>query len=489
MAWTTSHANLVTTLTGGTGDQPGLDLRGRAPGQTLRVMGATPLVAITTGLNSFTAGTGTSATSVAKQTASADWTAGDLEGLYLLRTGGGGYDANAPIDNLRQILSNTTTTLAVNTMPGLDNTSTLQIVELATKVDYISAGDPIALRLQGNLGPIEVIGVDFSTTHTLDGLLEAIDCVDVTLQGCSFISNLANPSVVATRVQKFTFNDCLVAIGADMAISQCVNVSSTGVLNAAGGVVDIQDCNFVDIRKYVAGGGASRAISIKRAFVVTLEAACSTRGASPIYLEDCTFMEAVGGLLTGSGNTGYGVEFAHAGQYVITGSTITGTTSDVLFDTRDCTYALELSNTYGRMATSTMGLICATNPTKTILLGNVLFDGSGDHSSRELYYGIINPAQNVGLVAAGTTVADALQLPAGEHYGIGTVAAGTGVKLHNVSALPGPRVVIDNNGANTLTVYPSAGGTINGGASISVAAGAIVMLVCSDFSTDKWKAL
>ncbi len=135
-----------------------------------------------------------------------------------------------------------------------------------------------------------------------------------------------------------------------------------------------------------------------------------------------------------------------------------------------------------------MGAVAQTVPTKTIIYGNQLFNGSGDHSSRELFYGIINPAQNTGITAAGTNAATAYQLPAGEHYGLGTVASGTGVKLHNASALPGPRCVIDNNGANACLVYPTSG-TINGAASYSLAAAAIKMLVCVDYAADKWKVL
>lgn len=497
MSWSTSYASLVTTLTGGSGDQPGLDIRGRMPGQLLRVVGATSLAALATGLNSFTAGTGTSTTSVAKQTGAADYTSNDLAGKWLKRIGGGGYVAGG--DNLRPILSNTTTTIAINAMSGLDNTSVCQVVDLASKVDRISAGDPIGLRLSGNLGPIELVGLDFSATHTLDGLLELVDCIDVTLTSCAFSQNLANPSASAARIQKLTLNHCRLTSSADMAISQCQNVIGTGNVNAGGGVIDIQDCTFVDLRKLSADSAPSRVLSIKRAFSVKLEADCNDGGASPLYLESCTSMTAVGGLLTGSGNTGYGLELAGGGQYTITGSTITGsarlsgtpgdhTCGDVLFDTRGASYSLELGNTYGAMANATMRLVAQTSVTKVIELDNRLWDGSGDHSSRELYYGITNPSQGTA-TAAGSNVSDATQLGAEEHVAITSCSSGQGVKLHNLSALRGVRQWLDNETANACVIYPSNGGTIDGGSSYSLAVGAMKCFICVDFATDKWKVL
>lgn len=68
-----------------------------------------------------------------------------------------------------------------------------------------------------------------------------------------------------------------------------------------------------------------------------------------------------------------------------------------------------------------------------------------------------------GIVATGTTIADAYQLSL-EFNWIATTASGTGVKLPELNAsLIGTRIKIRNNGANTLAIYPTAGQTINGG--------------------------
>ena len=72
-----------------------------------------------------------------------------------------------------------------------------------------------------------------------------------------------------------------------------------------------------------------------------------------------------------------------------------------------------------------------------------------------------------GLVATGTTIADALQLSA-DFNTITTSSASTGVILPPTEA--GAVVVIRNDSGQTITVYPKSGSTINAAAStLSVA--------------------
>lgn len=487
MSFSASYASLVTTLAGTSGDNAGLDIRGRLPGQTLRVNGATTLATLTTGLNTGTAGTGTSATSIAKPTGSANYTVDDLKTLFFKRIGGGGYVAGG--DNIRQIKANTTGTFAIDSMPGCDSTTVFEIVTLATKMDQISVSDLIGLRLQGNLGPVEITGLDFSATHTLDGLIELTDCVDVLIRGCRLGQSLANPSLVATRVNRLRIEHCLITDGADLEISRCTNATVHGCYNSEGGVISIEDCTFVDVTKLTAEDAPSRVLSVIDSGVVNVEADCNDGGASPLYFRGNARMTAVGGLLTGSGNTGYGAEFESSGHYVITGSTITGTTNAVLFNATASGYGGGdyLGINYGAMATATMSLVAQTTITKVAWFNNVLFDGSIDKSAREIAYGVNNPS-NATIAAAGTAVGDATQIVQQTFIVVSSCASGAGVKLHNVSVLPGVVVEIYNGAANACLVYPSNGGTINGGASVSVAVGKVAMFRCVDWATDKWLA-
>jgi hypothetical protein len=71
------------------------------------------------------------------------------------------------------------------------------------------------------------------------------------------------------------------------------------------------------------------------------------------------------------------------------------------------------------------------------------------------------------VVATGSSAGDALQVVAAIVRS-GTTAASTGVKLP--AAESGAMMVVRNDGAETLTVYPQTGTTINGSTSASVAA-------------------
>ena len=73
---------------------------------------------------------------------------------------------------------------------------------------------------------------------------------------------------------------------------------------------------------------------------------------------------------------------------------------------------------------------------------------------------------STGLTAAGTNAATALQLAVSYNV-VSTTAASTGVKL--LKTENGACMVVANDGASTLTVYPPTGSTIDGSASVSIA--------------------
>lgn len=70
------------------------------------------------------------------------------------------------------------------------------------------------------------------------------------------------------------------------------------------------------------------------------------------------------------------------------------------------------------------------------------------------------------LTAAGSSATDALSLSA-IHNRVSTTAASTGVKLPPSET--GAKVMVANDGANSLTVYPQSGSTIDGASSVSIA--------------------
>lgn len=465
----------------------GARLLGGAPGQTIRIVGATSLATLATGVNAGTAGAATSATSLAKPAAAANWTASNLVGKWLKITSGGGSSSTVPV--LRPILANTTTTVSVNTITGMDSTSVFEVVDLATLTDTISSTDAVGIGASFCFGPVEVYGVSFGTAHAFDSLIHFADCVSVKVSACEINDNTATNSLLVERCGRVVIEHCRLSNSGDVKVRDwCQSVEINGCVNSAGGVISVEDCNKVDVTRLSATSAPSRVLSLVRIATASAEVAASSGGATPIYLEAVANFYQTGNLLTGSSNTGYGIEIALAGQYNLTGATITGTTGDVLFEGVNQRYAVELGTSYGAVASMVSRVVAQTVPTQTIVYGNTLFLNEVYFSSRVLFYGIFNPPQTTGLTATGSVSGDAYQLPAGEFYGFSTVAAGTGAKFHNASALPGPRIIVDNNGANALTLYPTSG-TINGAASATVAAGAVAIFICTDYGTDKWKTL
>jgi hypothetical protein len=72
------------------------------------------------------------------------------------------------------------------------------------------------------------------------------------------------------------------------------------------------------------------------------------------------------------------------------------------------------------------------------------------------------------VTAAGSSATDALSVSA-VVVRSATTASGTGVKLPTVEV--GAMMVVRNDGAEALTVYPQTGTTVNGSASDTIAAG------------------
>jgi|ERR1700761_2222654 len=91
-----------------------------------------------------------------------------------------------------------------------------------------------------------------------------------------------------------------------------------------------------------------------------------------------------------------------------------------------------------------------------------------------------------GVIALGTNAATAYPMQLGNTQ-FGTVAASTGGILP-LGAVTGDSCLVFNNGANALTIYPPVGGTINGGASVSVAAAGFILAACASSDGLTWRS-
>lgn len=120
-------------------------------------------------------------------------------------------------------------------------------------------------------------------------------------------------------------------------------------------------------------------------------------------------------------------------------------------------------------------------------------------NSRDLMFSGLHQAQanaalgslNNSLTAAGSASTDCLRVGIAGFHRITTAAASTGIGLPLGHGLM-DQVLVRNDGANTVNVYPPVGGTLNGGAAnaaATVAAAKAALLVCISADGLTWVSL
>lgn len=96
--------------------------------------------------------------------------------------------------------------------------------------------------------------------------------------------------------------------------------------------------------------------------------------------------------------------------------------------------------------------------------------------------GYLDPA----ITALGTTGPTAYAMVKGNSK-FTTVTASTGGILPS-GCSPGDTALVSNDGASALTIYPPTGGTINAGASLSIAAAGWAIITCWSADGLTWKS-
>lgn len=469
------------------GSQPGTEIAGFIGPGTFRVVGAFESDTVTTGAASGTAGVGTTTTSVVKPTGAADYTASDLVNKWCLITGGGGCGSDPlrrPV--LRPVISNTTTAFTVDPVAGMDATTTFRFVTLATIFDYISAADPVGVRVRNCQSPIELYGINFSDANSMDSLLAITDTSSVVLRGCQFSVEALDVAASILRNGYVALEHCQFSGAAGLTATYADDIVLTGIQCDGAGVISVRSTRSARVTKMRSDAAVSYALNLTNIAVAEVELAASNGGATALYMESVVSMEPVGTLITGTNNAGYGIQIEKSGEFELVGCDITGTVGDVLFLGRAVLWSNLAGGAFGMVEEHAAAAYAHALKNKAIKYGNYLFDGSVDFSSRVLEYGYHNFAEGHGLVATGTDAGTALQLGAVGYAGLGTVAAGTGVKLPAGAALPGVMCFLYNGGGNTAKVYPPAGGTVNGGASVDVLAGARVIFMSTSADGLSW---
>jgi hypothetical protein len=444
---------------------------------TIYLVGARSAATLTSGSQSGTADSGTTSTSLVKPTAASDWTASNLVGKFLYLTGGGGAGSdttNAPV--LSPIRANTTTTLTVEAIDGMDSTTTFEIVDLASYPDAL-------MTVRDCLAPVVFRGVKFSTA-ALTILLNTLRA-NVTLEGCHLA---ASGSDVTARLARgdVTLDRCYLSGSSTVSVEKAGDVVLSDCYGSGHNGISVSDFSTLDVTKYRSVSSVGRALTLLRGDYAAVEAQADSSGSTPFYFESIAVGISQGSLhLAGSNDTAgvYGLQLEGTGYWYVTGSTVTGHRSsspvkDVLRGGVAELWSNLTSTTYGAAAGFT-GLVQAhSTPGQLIARGNRNYTGSITCGGYFLTQGTLYASfgtTGARKTATGTTIDDALTMESSALRAgiiVGTTAAGTGVMLSSITTIPGAELTVINLGANTLNVYPAKRtinavtyiGTIDGGA-------------------------
>ena len=465
----------------GAGTFAGFSAEGFQGSGTLKLAGTVSAATLTTGAQSGTAGAGTTTTVMAKPTAAANWTASNMRGKYLRIVSGGGASGDSDLPTIRPILSNTTTTLTVNSIPGMDATTVFDIVNVATVISENAAavlGTVTVCVGLINVGcGVKTFALAPSDADVLYGFL-AYGCRDL---------DVAASTLTPTGYYGFSSINCTYTYLHDSYSTAPAEVQhgdraevynyvvGNGVSNA--GSLYCHSTQYVDAivtAEYCSGN----AVYMRHCTKVSLTSATDTCTATPVRLENLHYA-VVAATGTNAGTT-YGMAISGGGQYVVTGSTVSGT-SDVFLEATAIAWSTIALGTYAERGSF---IYWGTGGTRWN--GEVLALGGLTNGGIQKEYGyklvLDNGTADSALLTSVTAFAGGGQASAVQVglqlTKVATVAsAADSIKLR-VVAVGGCVGYIHNLGANACNLYPPSSGAINAlGANnpISIPAGSAAM--------------
>lgn len=465
---TTLTGDAVVKLSAGSFDAT---VRGFTGSGTLTLLGAQAAAVPTSGVASGLAGAGSSSTACVKPTGAANWTASDsaLLGRFVKVVSGGGAGSdptNVPI--FGAITAVTTTTITMTPITGFDATSRFELVDMTLSKPATQ------LLVQNNLAQVKLRGLAFTTADQVL-LLSALKNQDIEIDACVFGVAASDVTGRLSKNANVVFKNCVMKAGADVSIERCGTVDADYNYGTAHAGFFVENCNSVDVKDMRAVGATGPAFSAIKCGTVRAEVTANTCTAVPVVLESLGHFEAWRGALQGT-NAGaaHGVTMDVSGRYELVGSAITGA-ADFAINGNTGTWANMNNPAYGAYQGFGISAFGSGAASKAITSGNYLYEGNLDISGRLLPYGYVHLAAPLAAqTATGTNQATALDMSAVPALGgieLGTVAAGTGVRLPSNAAVSGVICYVVNNGAETLKVYPPLTGTLDGGASIDLTTG------------------
>lgn len=462
----------------GAGSFDGFGVRGFVgPSQAVAIRGTWSLATLTSGPNSFTAGTGTSATSL-KRNGGVAWTANNLRGKFVRVTSGAGYSGTLINESIGVISSNDGDTAVIEGYGifGMDNTSVVQIVSPGTRIatgspETAVAGDA-GVSVFGNLADVILsrLRVAF-TDSTFYGIVSSSNGCQLVLQGCALGSGF---HYLATDAYHY-WNNNVAEDGAAIYFDNVRAIASYGLVG--------EDC-IIDVTKFTSAifdytnidGAAGNALKVYRGVFAMLGLTANNCTATPLVMQNVHNMQlGASGIQGTNSGTARGIEISDSGQYSLNGATLAGSNSDqVLLEGKAVSYTTLGAQGTTRRRSSVIHW--GSGRERTMQKIYVPVDGSdpGDEiqtdgdavlGGRLKLYGQLTLLGSAGgtVTAAGSDQAGAAALK----YGSSVINAGNGgVRLFASGVGSGDGAVIQwgfNRTGSAVNLYPPSGGAINSG--------------------------
>lgn len=430
-------------------------------------------VASLTGPQNGAAGVGTTTTVINLPTgAGTNWATDTLRGLFV--TVANPNDADLPY--IRPIKSKTNTSFTVDAIPGLASGTTFNIVKAGTSLAAGSA--PYATFNIGgvytfNSCPVRtlfaapVASLDYGLYSTGNALIDH--------HGIQLKTAVNFQSVYSSGDLYGVLNDSYMSVGSTLqkngATAELQN------LVADGGIALIQGATSALVQADMATTTTGIPLTIQRCTSVLIGYNGNTHTAGYAVLFDgCTTVSMQNAGITGTGNSGYGVEFVNGGQYNIAGASITGASGNFSIDgstnAKQTWTQLGTFKAMSRYGGGTM-ILGGAGAAEMLILEGLAIDGVNfdvnnaqeQHGGRVINYGLFH-------FAAGAS-SDGMSARVGGGQALATlcglgISVFTGVAsdhdscvLTAVALIGGCTQIIANFSAKLLDIYPPVGGKID----------------------------
>lgn len=462
----------------GAGSFAGFGVRGFVgPSLAVAIRGTWSLATLTSGPNSFTAGTGTTATSL-KRNGGVAWTTNNLRGKFVRVTSGAGFANTLINESIGVIVSNDGDTAIIKGYGifGMDNSSVVQIVSPGTRIATGSYEPAVladaGISVFGNVADVIISRMRIAfTDSTFYGAVSSSNGCQLVLQGCSLGAGfhyLANDAY-------HYWNNNAAEDGAAIYFDNVRAVASYGFVG--------EDC-IVDISKFGScifdfadiDGAAGNALKVYRGVFALIGLTANNCTATPLVMQNVHNMHVGAGGISGTNaGTTRGIEISDSGQYSLNGATLAGSSSDqVSLEGKNVSYTtLGAQGTTRRRSTVVHWGSGRERMLQKIYIpvdgadpgDEIQTDGDGVFGGRIKIYGQFTPlgAAAGTVAAAGASQGTATALK----YISSVINSGTGGVILQASGVgSGDGQVVQwgwNRTGSAVNLYPPSTGAINSG--------------------------